>query len=137
MDQETLLPRSEDMEFFNHNDQKIPADPTQVEEENGNNHDNSELINNNVDTNQLVDQVIPVPIPRKRQLDPKIQEIANQENGKTTNNSQWSDFNAKIVENGLNYTTTITNKSIVFHVNDGFNYLRSGIDSTGTSVFLR
>ena len=112
----------------------------QVEDEIGNNHDNSEIINNNVDTNQLVDQVIPlipVPIPRKRQLDPKIQEIANQENRKPTNISQWSDFNAKIVENGLNYTTTITNKSIVFHVNDGFNYLRSAIDSTGTSVFLR
>ena len=94
MDQETPLPRSENMEFFNHNDTK----PTQ-----------------------------------KR----CIQEIANQENRKTTCISQWSDFNSEKVENGLNYTTTITKKSIVFHVDDGFNYLRSGIDSTGTSVFLR
>ena len=61
VDQETTLPRSENMESFSHNDQNLP-DPTQAEDENGNNHDNSEIINNinnNVDTNQLVDQVIP------------------------------------------------------------------------------
>ena len=46
-------------------------------------------------------------------------------------------INSEKVETGLNYKTTQRGKSIVFHANDGFNYLRSRINSTGTTVFLR
>ena len=68
----------------------------------------------------------PIPAPRKMKV---LEPEAIQNHIKTVHDGKK--------QLGLNYKTLQIGKALVFHANDGYKYLRTRVNSTGTTVYLR